>query len=82
MLPQHLKDTFAWGQGLLARIFCAKTLAKNPPAVQEMRVRYPGWEDPLVEGMEAHSGILAWEVPWTEEPGGLQAVGSQRVRHD
>ena len=47
-----------------------------------MRVRYPGWEDPLVEGMEAHSGILAWEVPWTEEPGGLQAVGSQRVRHD
>ena len=70
------------GQGLLAGIFCAKTSAKNPPAVQETQVRYPGREEPLVEGMVAHSGILAWEVPWTEEPGGLQAMGSQRVRHD
>ena len=42
----------------------------------------PGWEDPLEKGMETHSGILAWETPWTEEPGGLQSVELQRVRHD
>ena len=42
----------------------------------------PGWEDPLEEGMATHTSILAWRIPWTEEPGGLQSVGSQRVRHD
>ena len=42
----------------------------------------PGSEDPLEEGMATHSSILAWEIPWTEESGGLQSVGSQRVRHD
>ena len=47
-----------------------------------MRVRSLGREDPLEEGMATHSSILAWEIPWTEEPGGLQSVGSQRVRHD
>ena len=41
-----------------------------------------GWEDPLEEGMATYSGILAWRIPWTEEPGGLQSMGSQRVRHD
>ena len=41
-----------------------------------------GWEDPLGEGMAAHSSILAWIIPWTEEPGGLQSAGSQRVGHD
>ena len=40
-----------------------------------------GWEDSLEEGMGTHSSILAWEIPWTEEPGGLQSMGSQRVRH-
>ena len=40
------------------------------------------WEDPLEKGMITHSSILAWEIPWTEEPGGLQFMGSQRVRHD
>ena len=40
------------------------------------------WEDPLEKGMAIHSGILAWRIPWTEEPGGLQAMGSQRVGHD
>ena len=42
----------------------------------------PGWEDPLEEGMITYSSILAWRIPWTEEPGGLQSVGSQRVGHD
>ena len=41
-----------------------------------------GWEDPLEEEMETHSSILAWVIPWTEEPGSLQSTGSQRVRHD
>ena len=47
-----------------------------------MRVLSLGWEDPLEEGMETHSSILAWRIPWTEEPGGLQRTGSQRVGYD
>ena len=46
------------------------------------RVRSLDWEDPLKKEMAAHSSILAWEIPWTEEPGGLQSMGSQRIRHD
>ena len=60
-------------------------MVKNPPAMQElqeMRVGSLGWEDPLEEGMATHSSILAGRIPWTEEPGGLQSIGSQRVRHD
>ena len=55
---------------------------KNPPAVQETWVRSLGWEDPLEEGLATHSSILAWRIPWTEEPGGLQPMGPQRVGHD
>ena len=47
-----------------------------------MRVRSLGREDPLEEEMATHSSTLAWEIPWTEEPGGLQSTGSQRIRHD
>ena len=50
--------------------------------LQETGVRSLGWEDPLEEGMATHSGILAWRIPWTEEPGGLQSIGSQRVEHE
>ena len=49
---------------------------------QEMQVRSLGQENPLEEGMATHSRVLAWRIPWTEEPGGLQSIGSQRVRHD
>ena len=49
---------------------------------QEMQVEFLGEEDPLEEEMATHSSILACEIPWTEEPGGLQSIGSQRVRHD
>ena len=49
---------------------------------QEMQVQSLGWEDPLEKEMATHSSILAWKIPWTEEPGGLQSMGSQRVRHD
>ena len=55
---------------------------KRLPVVQETQVRSLGWEDPLEKEMATHSSILAWEIPWTEEPGGLQSTGSQRVRHD
>ena len=57
-------------------------MVKNPPAVQETWVRSLGWEDPLEEGIANHSSTLAWKIPWTEEPGGPQFMGSQRVGHD
>ena len=57
-------------------------MVKNPPAIQETWVRSLGWEDPLEKGMTTHSGILAWRIPWTEEPGGLQFIGLQRGEHD
>ena len=55
---------------------------KNPPAMQETRIRSLGQEDPPDKEMAAHSNILAWEIPWTEELGRLQAMGLQRVGHD
>ena len=55
---------------------------KNPPAMQENQVRCLVGEDPLEKEMATHSSVLAWEIPWSEEPGGLQSMGSQRVRHD
>ena len=61
---------------------------KNPPAMQESQkpqepwVQSLSWEDSLEEGMAAHSSILAWRIPWSEEPGGLQSLGLQRVRHE
>ena len=57
-------------------------LVKNSPEMQEMQIQSLGREDPLEKEMAAHSSILAWEIPWTEEPGGLQSLGSQRVGHD
>ena len=57
-------------------------MVKNLPALWETWVKPLGWEDPLEKGMATHSSILAWRIPWTEEPGGLQSMGSQRVRHD
>ena len=50
---------------------------KNPPAMWETWVQFLGWEDPLEKGMVTHSSILVWRIPWTEEPGGLQSMGSQ-----
>ena len=55
---------------------------KSLPATRETRVRSLAREDPLEKGMATHSSILAWRIPWTEEPGGLQSMGSQRVVHD
>ena len=57
-------------------------IVKTLPAVQETQVQSLNWEDPLEKEMATPSSILAWKIPWTEEPGGLQSMGLQRVRHD
>ena len=57
-------------------------MVKNPPAMWETSVQSLGWEDPLEKQKATHSSILAWRIPWTEEPGRLQSMGSQRVRHN
>ena len=74
MGPLHVKE-MRWAS-LVAQ------MVKNPPAIQETQVRSLGWEDSLEKGMANHSSIVAWRIPWTEEPSGLQFVGSQRVRHN
>ena len=73
-----LKFHSKWG-------FLGGSVVKKLPATQELQetlVCSPGQEDPLEEGMATHSSILAWRIPWTEEPGGLQSMGLQRVRQD
>ena len=62
--------------------FTGGSAVKNLHAVQETWVQSLGQEDPLEQEMATHPSILAWRIPWTEEPGGLQSMGSQRVRHD
>ena len=57
-------------------------MVKNPPAMQETWVPSLGRKDPLEEGMATHSSLLAWRIPWTQEPGRVQSMGSQSVGHD
>ena len=57
-------------------------MVKNLPAMQETQVQTLGWKDPLEKGMATLSSILAWEIPWTEEPGGTQSMELQRIGHD
>ena len=57
-------------------------MVKCLPTMRETRIRSLGWEDPLEKEMATHSSILAWRIPWTEEPCGLQSMGSQTVGHD
>ena len=63
--------TFIWA-------FLVAQLVKNLPAMPETQVQSLGWEDPLEKGAATHSSILAWEVPWTEEPGGILSMGLQK----
>ena len=65
---------------LLEASLVAQTV-KNPLAMQETWVQSLRWEDPLEKGTATRSSVLGWRIPWTEEPGGLQSMGSQRVRH-
>ena len=65
--------------------FPGSPVVKNLPEIQEpqkMQIQSLGWEDPLEECIATHSSILAWRIPWTEEPGRLWSIGSQRVGHD
>ena len=84
---EHFKVTqqsTAPGVGLLSkgRVSLGAQMAENRPAAQETWVRSLGQGDPLEKGMATHSSILAWRIPWTEEPGGLLFMGSQRVGHN
>ena len=77
--------TRAWLSSHPAKYIQASFVAqsvKNLSAVQETRVQSLGWEDPLEKEIATHSSILVWKISWTEKPGGLQSMGSQRVRHD
>ena len=62
--------------------FLVAQMVKHLPAMQETWVRSLGWEDPLEKAMATHSSTLAWKIPWTEEPGRLQSMESQRVRQE
>ena len=73
----YIVSNFVFGQASLVT-----QIVKNPPAMQEMWVQSLGWKDPLLEEMTTHSSILAWRIPWTEEPGGPQSMGLQRARHN
>ena len=65
-----------------ARAFPTAQRVKNLPAMQEMRVQFLNWEDPLEKGMPTHSSVLAWRIPWAEEPGGPSPWGRQTVGHN
>ena len=72
LTPQSLmSNSGIFGASIVAQ------LVKNLPAMQETWVQFLGWEDPLEKEMATHSSILAWRIPWTEEPGRLQSMGSQ-----
>ena len=67
---------------LRPKVYIVKARVKNLPAMQETWVQFLGQEDPLEKEMATHSSVLAWKIPWTEEPGRLQSMGSLRVGHD
>ena len=67
---------------LLAEASPVAQIVKSPPAMQKTQICSLGWKDPLQKGMAIHSSILAWRIPWTEEPGWVLSMGLQRVRYD
>ena len=81
MLFQKQKKAFVFCEAYRRASLVAQ-IVKNLPAMQDTQVRSLGWEDALEKGMATHSTILAWRILWTEEPGGLQSMGSQRVMRD
>ena len=78
-----MPNTNTFGQLLtIIGVSLVAQMVKRLPTMRETGVRSLGWEDLLEEEMATHSRIHAWKIPWTEEPGGLQTMGSQRIRHD
>ena len=66
----------------MTNIFPGRSVVKNRTSMQETRVRSLSWEDPLEEEKVTHSSIVTWKIQWTEEPGGLQSIGCQRIGYD
>ena len=79
VLHETWSSTTEFWEGLWSQV--AQTI-KSPPTMQETQLRSLSWEDPLEKEMATHSSILAWEIPEMEEPGGLQSMGSPRIRHN
>ena len=78
-----MPNTNTFGQLLtIIGVSLVAQMVKHLPTMRETGVRSLGWEDLLEKEMATHSSIHAWKIPWIEEPGGLQTMGSQRVRHD
>ena len=79
-----IRSSFLWLKELtcILNTSLVAQMVKNPPAMQETQVWSLGWEDPLEKGVATHCSILAWRIPRTEEPGGLQSGGWKRVRHN
>ena len=78
-----MPNTNTFGQLLtIIGVSLVAQMVKRLPTMRETGVRSLGWEDLLEKEMATHSSIHAWKIPWTEEPGGLQTMGSQRIRHD
>ena len=75
------KENTKWWKRPVKTASLVAQMIKNLPAMQETQVQFLGWKDPLEMGMAIHFSILAWRIPWTEEPGRLQSMGSPRVRH-
>ena len=92
VLPENIFCPRCWGAGaqVVGKMKWQPAMSdclvaqwvKNLPAVQESWVWSLGWENPLEKQMATHSSILAWKISWTEEPGGVQSMGSQRLEHD
>ena len=84
-IPLSHRGSLIWVYGYNFHTHRTSLVAQTVKRLSTMReiwVQALGWEDPLEKGMATHSSILAWEIPWTEEPGRLQSMGSQRVSHD
>ena len=77
-----LSENFHMGVGKLETDSLVAQMVKNTPAMQKSWVQSLGQENPVEKGIATHSSILAWRILWTEEPGRLQSMGSQRVKHD
>ena len=73
---------FTWGQTMMDGTSLVAQTVKRLSTMRETQVQSLGWEDPLEKEMTTHSSILAWKIPWMEEPGRLESMGSQRVGHD
>ena len=78
MMPTGFNEAHLdFSPGIPFRASLVAQSVKNLPAVQKTQIRLPGWEDPLEKEMATYSSVLAWRIPWTEEPGRLQSMGSQ-----